>query len=398
MASLTHRGVNGVKYVTSLCVGLKLSQQKQELCSHQLLHEQVLVMSLVEDIRDVLRMVLEYFGVPPEMLHPVWDTQLCCQYRSIVRMIGTNLPLKPTPRVYFQIPLVTHRPHGYIEVEADTPAIPTFADVMWVFDYEGESFARTRNHLPPRKDSMMIQDLMRYPRSAQSQAQRGGGGGGSVQQRADPEALQKITQLESELLKLRAQIAMIVTAAPLSALTETQNAPCSPLMSPAPLPALTSTPRHAAAAAHPPPPPPSQSSFSEKSSVMELIKERRNNNSDKGHLHVQHSGLSKNMDNKLIPSMLDVLRDLNQVKLRSVQRSPGGTPVSRRSSKCDTALLNDPAALIARALKKKFAQHRHNTSSDKENSLELSPFGSPDTPPVSHHSRRSQGRRHLLTS
>lgn len=105
-------------------------------------------------------------------------------------------------------------------------------------------------------------------------------------------------------------------------------------------------------------------------------------------------------------------------------RSPGGTPVRRRSSKCDTALLNDPAALIARALKKKFAQHRHNTSSDKENSLELSPFGSPDTPPVcfhscdpnslfliaclrninpvlllqvSHHARRSQGRRHLLT-
>lgn len=43
-----------------------------------------------------------------------------------------------------QIPLITYKPHGYIEVEADAPAIPTFADVMWVFDYEGESFARTR--------------------------------------------------------------------------------------------------------------------------------------------------------------------------------------------------------------------------------------------------------------
>uniref|UniRef100_A0A3B5LK24 Mitochondrial fission regulator n=1 Tax=Xiphophorus couchianus TaxID=32473 RepID=A0A3B5LK24_9TELE len=178
-------------------------------------------MSLVEDILYVLRMVLDYFGVPPEMLVPVWDTQLCGQYRSIVRMIGTNLPLKPTPRAHFQIPLITYKPHGYIEVEAEAPAIPTFADVMWVFDYEGESFARTR--------------------------------------------------------------------------------------------------------------------------------------------------------------------------------SPGGTPVRRRSIKCDTALLNDPAALIALALKKKFAQHRHNTSSDKENSLERSPFGSPDTPPVSHHARRSQGRRHLLT-
>ncbi|XP_032441274.1 mitochondrial fission regulator 2 [Xiphophorus hellerii] len=355
-------------------------------------------MSLVEDILYVLRMVLDYFGVPPEMLVPVWDTQLCGQYRSIVRMIGTNLPLKPTPRAHFQIPLITYKPHGYIEVEAEAPAIPTFADVMWVFDYEGESFARTRNHLPPKKDGIFSQDLMRFPRLAQNQAERRGGGE-CVRQRADPEALQKITQLESELLKLRAQIAMIVTAAPSSALTETQNAPFSPLMSPAPLPALTSTPRHAPPPPPPPPPlpPPCQSSFSEKSSAMDLIKQRRNNNSNKGQLQAQHSGLNKNMENKLIPSMLDVLRDLNQVKLRSVQRSPGGTPVRRRSIKCDTALLNDPAALIARALKKKFAQHRHNTSSDKENSLERSPFGSPDTPPVSHHARRSQGRRHLLT-
>ncbi|XP_023203173.1 mitochondrial fission regulator 2 [Xiphophorus maculatus] len=352
-------------------------------------------MSLVEDILYVLRMVLDYFGVPPEMLVPVWDTQLCGQYRSIVRMIGTNLPLKPTPRAHFQIPLITYKPHGYIELEAEAPAIPTFADVMWVFDYEGESFARTRNHLPPKKDGMFSQDLMRFPRLAQNQAERRGGGE-CVRQRADPEALQKITQLESELLKLRAQIAMIVTAAPSSALTETQNAPFSPLMSPAPLPALTSTPRHAPPPP-PPLPPPCQSSFSEKSSAMDLIKQRRNNNSNKGQLQAQHSGLNKNMENKLIPSMLDVLRDLNQVKLRSVQRSPGGTPVRRRSIKCDTALLNDPAALIALALKKKFAQHRHNTSSDKENSLELSPFGSPDTTPVSHHARRSQGRRHLLT-
>uniref|UniRef100_A0A3Q1EW30 Mitochondrial fission regulator n=1 Tax=Acanthochromis polyacanthus TaxID=80966 RepID=A0A3Q1EW30_9TELE len=28
---------------------------------------------------------------------------LCGQYRSIVRMIGTNLPLTPAPRVHFQV-------------------------------------------------------------------------------------------------------------------------------------------------------------------------------------------------------------------------------------------------------------------------------------------------------
>uniref|UniRef100_A0A3B5ARX7 Mitochondrial fission regulator n=1 Tax=Stegastes partitus TaxID=144197 RepID=A0A3B5ARX7_9TELE len=175
-------------------------------------------MSLLEDVVYVLRMVLEYFGVPPDVLVPVWDSQLSGQYRSIVRMIGSNLPLTPTPRVHFQIPLVTYRPHGYVDVTVETPAIPSFADVMWVFEDEGESFARTR--------------------------------------------------------------------------------------------------------------------------------------------------------------------------------SPGGTPVRRRRSKGAPALLSDPAALIADALKRKFAQHRLNSSSDKENSVELSPFGSPETPKVLH-GRRSRGQRRL---
>ena len=49
-----------------------------------------------------------------------------------------------------------------------------------------------------------------------------------------------------------------------------------------------------------------------------------------------------------------------------------------------SALPNDPAALIAEALRKKFAYRRHDDSNDKENrSAELSPFGSPEVPPVS---------------
>uniref|UniRef100_A0A3Q3WQP1 Mitochondrial fission regulator n=1 Tax=Mola mola TaxID=94237 RepID=A0A3Q3WQP1_MOLML len=176
-------------------------------------------MSLAEDVLHVLRIVLEYFGVTPEMLVPVWDSQLCGQYRSIVRMIGTNLPLAPTPRVHFQVPVFTSRPPGYVDLTADTPAIPSLSDVLWVYEDEGDSSAKTR--------------------------------------------------------------------------------------------------------------------------------------------------------------------------------SPGGTPVRRRRSKGVPASLCDPAGLIAEALKRKFAQHRHNNSSDKENSLELSPFSSPETPKVLVHPRRSQGRLHL---
>ncbi|KAJ4928990.1 hypothetical protein JOQ06_004611 [Pogonophryne albipinna] len=297
-------------------------------------------MSLVEDMLDLMHAVLEYFGVPPDMLVPVWDSDLCGQYRSIVRMIGTNLPLTPAPRIHFQVPLLSYKPHGYVDMTVETKSIPSFADVIWVFEDEGESFAKTRNHLLPKKQSTLNREVLRYP--PQSKAQRGGG---PVRQTTDPDALQKITALESQLLKLQAQIAMIVTAAPASGLSETQK----------------------------------------------LIRRRRDNdkNLDKGPLKPQDS------DVKGTPSMLDVLKDLTQVKLRSVNRSPGGTPVRRRRSKGGPTLLSDPAALIAEALKRKFAQHRHNDSSDKENSLELSPFGSPEIPKIPAHIRRSQGRLHL---
>lgn len=70
-----------------------------------------------------------------------------------------------------------------------------------------------RNHLPLERRSTVNQDVMRCPEPAFIRAQRGGP---PVRQTPDPEALKKITALESELLKLRAQIALIVTAAPAS--------------------------------------------------------------------------------------------------------------------------------------------------------------------------------------
>ena len=56
----------------------------------------------------------------------------------------------------------------------------------------------------------------------------------------------------------------------------------------------------------------------------------------------------------------------------------------RKRQSRGSALPNDPAALIAEALRKKFAYRRHDDSNDKENrSAELSPFGSPEVPPAS---------------
>lgn len=70
-----------------------------------------------------------------------------------------------------------------------------------------------RNHLPPKKQLAVNRDAVRYPGPDLTQAPRGTK---SVKKATDPDALKKITALENELLKLRAQIAMIVTAAPAS--------------------------------------------------------------------------------------------------------------------------------------------------------------------------------------
>lgn len=52
----------------SVLVSYRVSQEKLELCCRHLVHENVPPMSLVEDILDLLHIVLEYFGVPPDMV------------------------------------------------------------------------------------------------------------------------------------------------------------------------------------------------------------------------------------------------------------------------------------------------------------------------------------------
>ncbi|XP_057678808.1 mitochondrial fission regulator 2 [Corythoichthys intestinalis] len=308
-------------------------------------------MSLLEDALDLLRLVLDYFGVPPEVLLHVRDGPPRGRYRSIVRMIGSGVPLAPAPRVYFQIPLLASGPQGYADLAVETPAVPSFADVLWVLEDEGENFAKTRHHLAPRK-------------LASGPARR---------QKTEPDALRKISALESELLELRAQIAAIVTAG----LPESRDPPGRPSTSAEPPAALASAPLRG-----PPPAPPLPPPFSP-SSVGGPIRRRDENTVNRKP--------SKAVQN--LPSMLDVLKDLNGVKLRAVQRSPGGTPVRRRRSKRSGA--EDPAALIARALERKFARHRRDDSSDKENSPESSPFGSPDEPETRRRARRIQRSPHL---
>ncbi|XP_060749794.1 mitochondrial fission regulator 2 isoform X2 [Tachysurus vachellii] len=343
-------------------------------------------MSLLEDLVHVMRCVLEYFGVPQDMLVPVWESTLCGQYRSIVRMIGTNLPLTLYPRLHFQVPLQTIRRHGHIEVSVDAPAIPSLADVLWLAEDEGDSCTKFRNCVPLRKQGRSYG--IETPASVCVRPVREQKLHAAQASSTQPEAFVKIQALEAELQKLRAQIAMIVTTPSDGSLLNNPSTPCSRF----PAPVLTSTPFLAALPPPPPPPPlpppppPPLGAFSKQVSVTDVIKQRKAARKDKAGVCEASSAA--------VPSMLEVLKDLNQVKLRTVERSPGGTPARKRRSRGNVCA-SDPAALIAEALKRKFAHRHRDNSFDKENrSAEPSPFSSPDTPRIPLYKRRSQGQKH----
>lgn len=40
--------------------------------------------------------------------------------------------------------MLNNKPQGYIEFTTETAAIPSLADVLWVYEDEGESFAKSR--------------------------------------------------------------------------------------------------------------------------------------------------------------------------------------------------------------------------------------------------------------
>ncbi|KAL6037272.1 hypothetical protein STEG23_015145, partial [Scotinomys teguina] len=85
-------------------------------------------------------------------------------------------------------------------------------------------------------------------------------------------------------------------------------------------------------------------------SAVDLIKEQREQRLNAGKALVKSHPKSPDM-----PNMLEVLKDKNSVKLRSVKRSEKNV----KPRPVDTT---DPAALIAEALKKKFA-YRYQRSS-----------------------------------
>uniref|UniRef100_F7AMA1 Mitochondrial fission regulator n=1 Tax=Equus caballus TaxID=9796 RepID=F7AMA1_HORSE len=274
----------------------------------------------------------------------LWSGKPYGSSRSIVRKIGTNLSLIQCPRVQFQL---TSPPTEWSPSYPGEGAVASFADVGWVAKEEGECSTRQRSEVrsrQPLQDDLPVPEkppsrCFSLPNAAPEEPQL------KTTTLANEEALQKICALENELAALRAQIAKIVT------LQEQQNLTAGDLDSAT---SVTTAPPSVPPPPPPPPPPPlPPPGLHQSVSAIELIRERREKKACAGKTVVKNSPKKPDM-----PNMLEILKDMNSVKLRSVKRPEQDI----KPKPVDAA---DPAALIAEALKKKFA-YRYRSDSQGE--------------------------------
>ncbi|KAM4534118.1 mitochondrial fission regulator 1 isoform 2-T2 [Odontesthes bonariensis] len=306
--------------------------------------------------------------------------------RSIVRRIASTLPIKPCPRVHFQLYPYSEDAGVIISTRRQNGPVASLADVAWIVRDEEDDedhFDSSRSRIPP---GLMFRAHQPRPQRKPLSRQRSLP---SLHQEApDPqgptiandEAFQKISALETELAKLRVQIAQIV-------LTQEKTAQSAAATTGAPPPPSANLPPPPPAPPPPPPPPPPPLGLQRTFSAIDLIKERRGKNTDSRTVLE-----SRPAD---IPSMLDVLKDINKVKLRSVKSRPVEDDTRAKSKEPA-----DAAALIAEALKRKFAhRYRQNSVQDDKDDFclpvrEAKPVT--ETPLFGQHMLKATGKRRML--
>ncbi|XP_016060410.1 PREDICTED: mitochondrial fission regulator 2 isoform X1 [Miniopterus natalensis] len=341
---------------------------------------------------NILREILEYFGVPMDQVLQTWGNKGYGSARSIVRIIGKILPLEPCHRPDFElIPLLNSVDSGNCG-----SVVPSFADILCVANDEEASYLRFRNCIWKNEEEeksevfhplQLVWDPLspapRYNKPVKNP------------QPVNEAAIKKIAALEDELTFLRSQIAAIVQMQELK--NSTSSGSFDSTDGPGGLGQVPSSgtarlsvrpdPFSSAVLPAPPPPPPLPPQLSSLRPPCSLVQPGYSvicdSDNSATEMKKQHPGASKTSNShsksqksRDVPHMLDVLKDMNNVKLRAIERSPGGRPIHKRKRHSSQW---DPVSLISQALKQKFA-FQEDDSFDKENrSWESSPFSSPET-------------------
>nr|XP_061824282.1 mitochondrial fission regulator 1-like [Nerophis lumbriciformis]XP_061824283.1 mitochondrial fission regulator 1-like [Nerophis lumbriciformis] len=136
---------------------------------------------------------------------PIWQNKPHGSTRSVVRRIGSTLPLRPPQRACFQeLPgLPSLRP-------MDGPLVPTLADIAWIVADEEETYARVRSDARPLKHEWRPTPLLVLHRNSSVPNFRREGKRVEGLKKPGVTALNRTTALQDELGRLRAQIAKIV--------------------------------------------------------------------------------------------------------------------------------------------------------------------------------------------
>lgn len=255
--------------------------------------------------------------------------------RSIVRRIASSLPIKPCPRVHFQLYPYTGDAGVLFGTRRQHGLVASLADVGWMDRHYADDEDYLDGPRPGSQAGLVFRAHQLYSQGKRLTRQRSlpslyqgppDPQGSSI---VNDEDRQKIGALETELALLRAQVAQLLLA------QEKSAQPAATTGAPPPPPCGTLPP--------PPPPPPPPPSLLRTFSAIELIKER------KGKTVLEPKTAE-------IPNMLDILKDISNVKLRSVKS---------RDVKAKVSDAPDAVTLIAEALKRKFA-HRYRNNSDQE--------------------------------
>ncbi|MEE6484909.1 hypothetical protein FKM82_014099 [Ascaphus truei] len=92
---------------------------------------------------------------------PVWENKPCGSSRSLVRIIGSHLPLKPCARACFEA--LPSASNFYL---TDAPMVPTLADIKWIAADEDETYARVRSDTRPLKHKWRPSPLLVMQRNS----------------------------------------------------------------------------------------------------------------------------------------------------------------------------------------------------------------------------------------